>query len=335
MEQSWGREKGFLRLTLHEIKALVECADLSAISDGPIHRPPTSLELIEEGKANTNYIVEFADGIRVILRIYQKPAVHARLDTALSDLFASEPWMPGTIALPLREGLGEGCALMEWKSGRTMESLLAVGRSGEVLTAAEDIGRALARISGVHFDQAGFLNENLGVALPWPSAFDGLLGYLDQCLARLGGDIPVPARPEVEPALARGIREAFVQAGPSFDALPGVPCLVHGDFKASNLLIHEGRLTGVVDWEYAHSGTWLLSVGQLFRHDEHLPNGFAEAFANGFDPDGSRLPENWIQLSRTLDLVNLADFLGRPSTTTEQTVDLLRLIRRNLGDSTA
>lgn len=39
------------------------------------------------------------------------------------------------------------------------------------------------------------------------------------------------------------------------DAEPHV--LVHGDFHAGNMLAHEGRLVGVVDWEF--SGTYPLS----------------------------------------------------------------------------
>ena len=35
---------------------------------------------------------------------------------------------------------------------------------------------------------------------------------------------------------------------------PTPPRLVHGDFRLGNLLVHQGRLSGVLDWELAHLG---------------------------------------------------------------------------------
>ena len=33
-----------------------------------------------------------------------------------------------------------------------------------------------------------------------------------------------------------------------------VPCLVHGDYGLHNLLVHDGRISAVLDWEFAHVG---------------------------------------------------------------------------------
>lgn len=35
---------------------------------------------------------------------------------------------------------------------------------------------------------------------------------------------------------------------------PAPPVVVHGDFRIGNLMVHEGRLSGVLDWELAHLG---------------------------------------------------------------------------------
>ena len=55
-----------------------------------------------------------------------------------------------------------------------------------------------------------------------------------------GGDRPVLA-------LALRWLEAHIP-------VPQAPRLVHGDFRLGNLLVDQGRLTGVLDWELAHSG---------------------------------------------------------------------------------
>lgn len=49
------------------------------------------------------------------------------------------------------------------------------------------------------------------------------------------------------------------------DALPdGEPTgLFHGDYQPGNVLYHEGRLTGIIDWEISGIGANLLDVGWL------------------------------------------------------------------------
>ena len=42
--------------------------------------------------------------------------------------------------------------------------------------------------------------------------------------------------------------------------------LVHGDFNPTNILIDDGAVSGVLDWEYCHSGTPYMDIGNLLRH---------------------------------------------------------------------
>jgi aminoglycoside phosphotransferase (APT) family kinase protein len=61
--------------------------------------------------------------------------------------------------------------------------------------------------------------------------------------------------------------------------------LVHGDFRIGNCLVHEGRVTGVLDWELAYLGdprfdlgylALVYSAGKLFRSGSGLMGAFAE-----------------------------------------------------------
>ncbi|RYG39706.1 hypothetical protein EON79_23905 [bacterium] len=108
------------------------------------------------------------------------------------------------------------------------------------------------------------------------------------------------------------------------DEATPTPVLSHSDFKASNLLIHEGKLSAVVDWEFAHSGTPFLAIGQLFRHP--LPEGFDKAFAAAYRAEGGVLPRGWRDLARRTDLVNLLEFLNRSDLTKPWEDDLRRLV---------
>ncbi len=78
------------------------------------------------------------------------------------------------------------------------------------------------------------------------------------------------------------------------------PRLVHGDFRLGNLLVDEGRLTGVLDWELAHLGDphedlayGCMTVWRFGRPDrpafglgpiEGLVAGYVAAGGEAFDP---------------------------------------------------
>jgi len=42
--------------------------------------------------------------------------------------------------------------------------------------------------------------------------------------------------------------------------------LVHGDFNPTNVLINKRVVSGVLDWEYGHSGTPYMDIGNLLRN---------------------------------------------------------------------
>ncbi|RYG25443.1 hypothetical protein EON82_07050, partial [bacterium] len=90
--------------------------------------------------------------------------------------------------------------------------------------------------------------------------------------------------------------------------------------------VDETGLTAVLDWEFAHAGTWLSDVGQLLRHPESLPDGFVEAFL-----DELNAPEDTMLLARTLDFVNLVDFLHKEKDQPKMRVDVTRRIEEVCG----
>ena len=57
---------------------------------------------------------------------------------------------------------------------------------------------------------------------------------------------------------------------------------VHRDFRTGNYLVHEGRLTGILDWEFAGIGNPLEDIGWIcakcwcFRHEHHIVGGVAD-----------------------------------------------------------
>jgi aminoglycoside phosphotransferase (APT) family kinase protein len=57
---------------------------------------------------------------------------------------------------------------------------------------------------------------------------------------------------------------------------------VHRDFRTGNYLVHDGKLAGLLDWEFAAIGNPLEDIGWIcakcwcFRHEHHIVGGVAD-----------------------------------------------------------
>jgi aminoglycoside phosphotransferase (APT) family kinase protein len=103
--------------------------------------------------------------------------------------------------------------------------------SGDPAAMIGDLAGALARIHAIDPAPLGFL--------PALVAADGVEGLAAQ-FAGLGGDRPI---------IALGLAWLRCNLPPARAAR-----LVHGDFRVGNVMADHGRLTGVLDWELAHTG---------------------------------------------------------------------------------
>lgn len=105
--------------------------------------------------------------------------------------------------------------------------------------------------------------------------------------------LPLPLLPPARAEVAR-LRAALTKAGEPRPALeyilswldqhapPARPlALVHGDYRTGNYMVREGRLTGILDWEFAHWGDpdedigWLSARCWRFGNDTLETGGIA------------------------------------------------------------
>ena len=105
--------------------------------------------------------------------------------------------------------------------------------------------------------------------------------------------LPVSMRPPARAEVSR-LRAVLDKAGEARPALEYILAwldemapparglgLVHGDFRTGNYMVHEGRLTGILDWEFAHWGDpdedlgWLTARCWRFGRDELAVGGIA------------------------------------------------------------
>ena len=129
---------------------------------------------------------------------------------------------------------------------------------------AREIGAVLAEICSYKFASAGFLDRpRLEIARPM---------HLDGAIFRsmIQGDLAGGRAAErLGRELSKELRRFVTAASKILDDLDEVPCLVHGDFDGSNILVarvgDQWRVSGVVDWEYAIAATPLVDLGKILR----------------------------------------------------------------------
>ncbi|MFI9486390.1 phosphotransferase family protein [Promicromonospora sp. NPDC052451] len=189
---------------------------------------------------------------------------------------------------------------------------------GRLVTAARyddlrTLGRALGGVAGTL----------AGVRMPEVGLFADATLRIEPFRLRLPGWVDDHARGlaaagwfAAETAALRAVAE---RVGPALEGAP--PCLVHSDLNPKNLLVDPValRVTGVLDWEYAHAGHPATDLGNLLRFDrepayvEGVLEGWCAAVgrATGSRPD----PAAATDLARAADLVALVELAARPVTT--------------------
>lgn len=311
------RRTVLVQLTRSQIEAAFEQAMPHARLTVTAHR------LADEGRANTNYIVDTEQG-RYVLRIYVRDAQACAKERALHELVAdrvpvAKIWGSGAS----QPGLEHPFSVLDFVPGLSLAELAGRGERAPLLNAARNLGRILAELTRFHFDQVGDLeadSDGNPRVVPWSfSDFNRSCLFESPAGARLG-----PLRDRLWASLER-------ERGRFGDALP--THLTHGDFNPSNLLVHEnGNVVAVLDWEFAHAGNVWHDLGNLLRErpELSLPSGFEAALAEGLAERGLQLPTDWRARSELADLSSALEFLSSAEEKPETHARALRQISRLL-----
>jgi len=73
--------------------------------------------------------------------------------------------------------------------------------------------------------------------------------------------------------------------------------LVHGDFDPANILVDQINgswvVTGILDWEFVFSGSYLWDVANMLRYAHKMPPEFQNPFIDALQRNGIKLPSHW------------------------------------------
>jgi hypothetical protein len=232
------------------------------------------------GKSSSNYRLILSDGADVVVRYCR--------GSTYSQLHALRIASDYGILVP--EVLFSDCRVMVYRF-----------IPGRHLFWDEDnafhAGAVLGKMAGIQFSSAGFFHES-GNVQPWPFGdgngfFETMMGH--EKVREYLGELHV--------------RQLFeILKENSFLEIDSPPVLVHGDFNGKNLLwTAEAKLCAVIDWEYSHSGSIYMDLGNLIRNME--PRYF-DAVERGVKSKGVELPDNWVDVAERIDLSAHLEFLS-------------------------
>lgn len=281
-----------------------------------------SVQVIAGGCANLN--VKFSlknHHAPLIMRVYLRDPDAAWREQSIAKLLA--PDVPVPQILYIGEYENYTYAIAEFMPGITLRDLLLSKQQYSLSKIMYKVGVVLSTLSKHKFSEAGFFDKNLHIAKKSPN--DGFLEFINGCLKK---DVILG---QLDPAMVAKIKLCIDKYADLFPTNQE-RCLVHADFDPANILVAQQdgdwEITGVLDWEFAFSGSMLCDVANMLRYAHQMPTDYADGFLNGLKDNGVVLPANWkitvdlLNLLSLLDCLDKADQQNRP----KQRADIIDLI---------
>lgn len=262
-----------------------------------------SHEVISGGCANLNIKITLQDKKQpYILRVYLRDKDAAYVEQKLGEILKDK------VPIPQIYFVGDvdeyRFAIAEFMSGITLRDLLLGDEVYDMEQLMEEAGKILAKIQTVKFPCSGFFGKDLSIQDPITNT--GYVDYAKECLKHptvidtLGQDVILKIST---------VLERYASLFPDETQTH----LLHGDYDPANLLVDRAngrwKISCVLDWEFAFSGSPLQDVANMLRYAHHMPKIYETSFITGLQNGGVNLPEDW---RLRIDLLNLIALLDPP-----------------------
>jgi Ser/Thr protein kinase RdoA (MazF antagonist) len=265
--------------------------------------PASDLTPLAGGWSGETFLAE-AGGERTVVRIYtpgRRDDAAPEIDAALLRLVRG--LVPVPDVLEVRRGVAAadrpGLLVTSYLPGERGDLLLPTLDDSGLATLGAGLGGLLADLSGMPTLRPGpFVDHDLTIADFGPA--DGLPGFVADHEAALGWP------PEQMERLLRLAEDAQALLN-----MVGRTCLVHSDVNPKNLLVDPDTLTvtGLLDWEFAHSGHPFTDLGNLLRFDRRP--AYVDAVLAAWCERRDGAPAGTLDLARAADLYALVDLAAR------------------------
>ena len=311
MDIEWERICEIVRVDINTANRLFKCFDSQKTVE--------DIEIFTGGKRTTNYKIRLKESEqKFVLRIYPEN------DRSCHKEFTLQNTLKNHLPVPEMYYLNEDkliidkpFSIVQFLDGITLDKYLE-GNNCISESLAQKIGEILAIIHQKEFE--GLLEENsqhtdgLPLILSW---YDYLLN--NRAVERLGTRVINKLKKFIQEnnELLGRMAQNFVFS--------------HGDFRPANIMVKDGRLIGIIDWEGALSAPDYYDIGQFTRYKEHMSDKAKNRFIGGYNQNTRRpVGKDWEKLSKLMDLVNILVFLDNEEEKPKLFADMKILLEKTL-----
>ena len=260
-------------------------------------------QIIAGGCANLNVKIQLEnEESPLILRIHLRDKKSAILERNIGDLLKNDLPVPQILHIG---NIDNYCfSISEFMPGIALRDLLLSKTPHDLEAIMYEVGECLSKIAAHKFPQAGFFNENLEIVEELGD--DSLREFSLSCLEHK----------KVQKYLGSEMVSKIKLLLESLPPLSNLGAnLVHADFDPANILVAEAdgkwKISAILDWEFAYSGSWLNDVANMLRYAHQMPDSYRDGFLKGLADNGLNLPSNWQSITHQYTLASLLDSMTR------------------------
>jgi Ser/Thr protein kinase RdoA (MazF antagonist) len=265
---------------------------------------PTSLVPLAGGDSGETFLAEAA-GEQTVVRIYGPRSAHRgplapEIDAAVLELVRGVVPVPEVLEVRRADlDAGQpGLLVVSRLPGERLDLLLPTLEDDQLRRVGTQLGTLAGRLRHMVQPRPGvFTDRSLVLAAP-PRELRDLPAWVEF------------HSQDLEYALVGGLRRVADDAQDLLDDERRA-CLVHSDLNARNLLVDPDtvEVTGVLDWELAHSGLPRADLGNLLRFDRHPV--LVEAVLSAYAAFMPHVPDDLLDRARAADLFALVELASR------------------------
>lgn len=232
----------------------------------------SSVRMLDAGHTSSQWVAETDEGPLLVKVPRRQPEAEHLRRLLVSTRRAAEGGVPVVrfrALLGWHDELAGPVLVQEFQAGEPASAVWERSGDDHRLALSGELGRIVGQL---HRIEGNWFGDPLGAerAPSWGLAveaeLDGLLGQVADDLTDL-----VPA-----------VRSASVAAVKALDDSASVPALTHGDLWLPNVLVRDGKVSCLLDFEHARYADRFRDFGKL---DEHIFDGFPagrEAFLQSY-----------------------------------------------------
>lgn len=242
----------------------------------------TGLRPLDAGYTSRQWVADTDEGpllVKTPVRDTDPEHVRRLIATTRRAADGGVPVVRFRAFVPRSAALGRPVLVQEFQEGTPADEAWGSMAPAERTAFADDLGRVVGRI---HSCSGPWFGDVLGTE-KHPDGPTFLHALVDARLAEAPEDFTSAGRSGLSAALHRAV-----------DAVPadGPPSLTHGDLWRQNLVLRDGGIACVLDFEHGVLADRFLDFGKL---DEHVFDGFPDgraAFLAAYD-EVCPLPAGW------------------------------------------